>query len=117
MNPAFKGRAHGKHKPGVMNGTEALYAATLETRKLAGNDILWYAFEAITLKLATDSRYTPDFLVLRFDGQLECHEVKGHWQEAAKVRIKVAADKFPFRFLSIIKLPKKAGGGWETKEF
>lgn len=113
----FKGRARGRHKPGVMNSTEAAYALVLEARKLAGNDILWYAFEALTLKLATDTRYTPDFFVMRSDGLLECHEVKGFWEGDALVKIKVAAEKFPFRFLAIHKLPKKDGGGWKTTEF
>lgn len=113
----FKGRARGQHKPGVMNGTEAAYAEVLELRKLAGNDIDWYAFEAITLKLAQDTRYTPDFVVMRHDGLMEMHETKGFWQDDAKVKIKVAAEKFPFRFLAAKKRPKKDGGGWEVTEF
>lgn len=113
----FKGRARGQHKPGVMNSTELDYSTVLEARKQAGSDILWWVFESITLKLAQDTRYTPDFVVMRADGLLECHEVKGFWQDDAKVKIKVAAEKFPFRFLAVRKLPKKDGGGWETTEF
>lgn len=113
----FPGRARGRHKPGVMNKLEAEYGALLEARRLAGNDILWYAFEALTLKLATDTRFTPDFLVLRADGQLECHECKGFMEEDALVKLKVAAEKFPFRFISIRKKPKKDGGGWLVREF
>lgn len=70
------------------------------------------------MKLAHDTRYTPDFLVMRRDFSLECHECKGgYWEDDALVKIKVAAAKFPFRFLSARLLPKKAGGGWELREF
>ena len=109
--------AHGVHKPGVMNGIEAEYAAILELRKRAGGDIDWYAFEAITLKLADDTRYTPDFLVMRSDCTLECHETKARWEDDALVKIKVAADKFPFRFIAQEKIAKKYGGGWRAREF
>ncbi len=99
---------------GVMNKTEAAYARVLESRKLAG-EVLWYEYEAITLKLAAGSRYTPDFAVMLADGLLELHEVKGRWTEAARVRIHVAAEKFPFRFLGIQKGGKLEG--WKFEEF
>lgn len=100
-----------------MNGAESDYAALLELRKRSGGDIEWYAFEAITLKLAEGLRYTPDFLVMRADGTLEIHEVKGFWEDDALVKIKVAAEKFPFRFIAQQKVPKKDGGGWKAREF
>lgn len=112
----LSGRAHGIHRPGVMNQTEAEYGALLDLRT-GHDDVAWFAFECITLKLAADTRYTPDFLVMRHDGTLECHEIKGHWEDDALVKIKVAAEKFPFRFISAQKLPKKYGGGWKVREF
>jgi hypothetical protein len=58
-----------------------------------------HGFEEITLALGGGARYTPDFWVQGDDDVLEFHEVKGHWREAALVRIKVAAGKYPqFRF-------------------
>lgn len=113
----FRVQARGVKKRGVMNGTESDYAALLEIRKRAGGDIEWYAYEAITLKLGEDARYTPDFVVMRHDGTIELHETKGHWEEAALVRIKVAAALFPFRFIAQQKIPKKDGGGWRPREF
>lgn len=113
----FRVQARGVKKRGVMNGTESEYAGLLELRKRAGGDIEWYSYEAITLKLGNDARYTPDFLVMRSDGTLEAHECKVHWEEAALVRIKVAAELFPFRFISQQKIPRKDGGGWKTREF
>ena len=50
-------------------------------------------------------------------GLLECHEVKGFWQDDAKVKIRCAAAKFPFRFVAMKKKAKKDGGGWESQEF
>lgn len=72
----------GRLKPGQMNKTEAAYAAELEQRKYAG-EILWYAFEPWKFRLADKTFYTPDFGVLRADHQVECHEVKGFWQDDA----------------------------------
>lgn len=89
-----------RHSPGQMNKLEAKYAAWLEMRKLEGA-IEWYAFEAITLKLAFDTRYTPDFVVMLLDGTLQFREVKGYWEEDAKIKIKIAADKFPFIFIAV----------------
>ena len=108
--------AKGRLKSGDMNQTEAAYAETLELQKQAG-EIIWYRFEAITFKLADDTRYTPDFLVLTAEGYLECRECKGWWQDDAKVKIKVAASIFPLKFVAIHKKPKKDGGGWSIVEF
>lgn len=108
--------ALGRLKSGQMNKTEAAYAKELEARKNA-KELLWYAFEGVTLKLADGCRYTPDFAVLRADGVMEMHEVKGYWQDDAKAKIKVAADKFPFKFIAVYKRPKKDGGGWKVEEF
>jgi len=99
-----------------MNATEAAYGLHLEAEKQAGN-VAWYAFEAVTLKLADDCRYTPDFAVMLRDGSLECHEVKGFWRDDARVKIRVAAAKFPFRFLAVTQIPVRKGGGWKVEEF
>jgi hypothetical protein len=45
------------------------------------------------------------------------HEVKGFWTDDARVKIKVAADLYPFRFIAAQALPKKQGGGWKIEEF
>jgi hypothetical protein len=51
------------------------------------------------------------------DGVIECHEVKGFWAPEGRVKIKVAADLYPFRFLAVKARTKKAGGGWEVEVF
>lgn len=114
--PSAKGR-RARHTPGVMNGYERDYADTvLEPLRLAG-EVAFYWFEQLTFKLADDLRYTPDFIVQRPDGILECHEVKGHWRDDARVKIKIAAQMFPFRFVAVSKRTKKEGGGWIEEDF
>ncbi len=109
-------RAIGRHKRGTLNRTEQAYSAHLAGLQVLGQ-VEWFAFEALTLKLAADCRYTPDFLVMLPDGSLECHEVKGFWQDDAKVKIRCAAEKFPFRFVAVKAEAKKRGGGWLREEF
>ena len=108
--------AQGRLKPGEMNKGEAQYAAFLEREKAAGR-VLWWKFEGLKLRLADNTFYTPDFAVLGADLVMECHEVKGFWMEDARVKIKVAADLYPFRFKAIKTLRKKAGGGWKEEDF
>jgi hypothetical protein len=95
-----------------MNKTEAAYAAELELQKRAG-EIIWYAFEGIKLRLADRTFLTPDFFLMRADFELECREVKGFWEDDARVKIKVAASMFPFRFTAV----KKTKQGWEEEAF
>ena len=111
--PSF---ALGRLKTGVMNKTEQAYADTLTLRQAAG-EVAWFKFEAVKLRLADNTFYTPDFAVMLADGTLEMHEVKGFWQDDARVKIKVASDLFPFRFIAIKPVAKKAGGGWQIEEF
>jgi hypothetical protein len=99
-----------------MNKTEAAYAAHLEgQRMLGGVEAFW--FDCIKLRLAENTFYTPDFLVQRTNGDLEVHEVKGFWEDDARVKIKVAASLFPFQFFAVTAKPKKDGGGWNIEQF
>lgn len=100
------------HKAGEMNKTEAAYAARLEELKRAG-EIADYRFECVKLRLADKTFYTPDFMVLKPDGAFEMHEVKGFWEDDARVKIKVAAELFPFKFVAA----RKAKGAWAFEEF
>jgi hypothetical protein len=104
--------ARGRMPIGKMNRTEAAYAQYLELQKHAG-EVLWWRFEGIKLRLADNTTFTPDFNVLPRDGVLEMHECKGFWQDDARVKIKVAAALYPFRFIAV----KKKGNGWEREDF
>lgn len=108
--------ALGRLPTGAMNRSEQAYAAHLEARKHAG-EVLWYAFEAVKLRLADNTFYTPDFAVMMADGVIEMHECKGFWQDDARVKIKVAASLFPFRFKAMKARAKKHGGGWQAEDF
>lgn len=108
-----------RHTPGVMNRTEAEYAALLQARKLAG-EILDWGFERITLKLADRCTYCPDFTVWLADETMEFVDTKPYRVIDPKslVKVKVAAEQFCWaRFVFEEKLPKKLGGGWKRTEF
>jgi hypothetical protein len=116
-NPGQSGAfAKGRLRVGQMNGTEKNYAQELELQKKAGT-LLWYRFEGVKLRLADNTFYTPDFAVMNLDMILEFHEVKGHWQDDARVKIKVAAEMYPFKFFAMSPIPKKSGGGWKVEVF
>src|ERR1041384_6576710 len=76
----FKGRDRSKygkrHTPGAMNATESAYAERLREKELKGEILQWY-FEAVTFKLASDCRYTPDFCVQLPDCSMEFVDSKG----------------------------------------
>ena len=111
----------GAKKP-RMNKWECEYALELEARKHAG-EILWYGFEALKLRLADGTYYTPDFAVLAktkayalgaewVPGETAMHfvEIKGFLRDDANVKFKVAAELFPFE---LFMYTRKKGGGWE----
>jgi len=105
-----------RHTPGQMNKTEAEYAAILDDDWKAGRIVRFY-FERVTFKLADDTRYTPDFMVVLPDGVIRLDEVKGFMEDDAWVKFKVAADLFPFAFRLAKKKPKKLGGGWDIRDY
>jgi hypothetical protein len=108
--------ALGRLKSGEMNKTEAAYDAYLKTLLMSG-ELLWYKFEGMKFRLADNTFYTPDFALMRQDGQIEVHETKGFWTDDARVKIKVAADMYPFKFVAIKARAKKDGGGWAEEIF
>lgn len=94
-------RARQVHLYPGRNRWERLYAQELDLRKRAGAIADW-RYEGVRLRMADGAWYKPDFLVILTDGLIELHEVKGHWREAARVRIKVTAELYPwFRFLVV----------------
>lgn len=108
--------ALGRLKAGAMNNTEAAYAQHLQGLQHAG-EILWHRFEGMKFRLADNTFYTPDFMVMLNTGALEAHEVKGYWQDDARAKIKVAAEMYPVRFIAVKVRAKKDGGGWDMEVF
>lgn len=95
----FRNRGRGvRRQPGVMNGYEKRYAAILGEQMRRG-EIEWFQFDSVKLRLAEKCFYSPDFIVMTASGEIEIHEVKGSFiEDDAKVKLKVAAAMFPFRF-------------------
>lgn len=110
-----------------MNKNEARYAEHLERRRLAG-EVLAYWYEGVTLKLADDCRFTPDFMVQMADGTIEIHDTKACRkfnrpdgslirkgpliEEDAAIKLRVAARHFPFAVKAMFH-----DGEWKEKEF
>jgi len=107
LHTRFDRLALGRLPAGTMNKTEAAYASHLELRRL-DKDVLWWKFEGVKLRLADSTFYTCDFAVMRSDGQMEMHEVKGFMADDANVKIKVAASIYPFQFYVV----RKSKIGW-----
>jgi hypothetical protein len=99
-------------KKGGKNKTEQAYEDHLKLLYLA-REIQDYRFEGLKLRLAKSTFYTPDFFVIR-DDCIELHEVKGHWEDDARVKIKVAAEQFPwFKFVAV----QAKGKSWSYEYF
>ena len=91
----LRGRGRTRRIPGTMNRAEARYAQHLEARRLAG-EVVWFKYESVTIKLAPDCRWTADFAVMLADGLVELHDFKGFMEAHTAIKIKIAADTFPF---------------------
>ena len=108
--------ARTRRTPGELNSTEQGYQEHLVVRLHAG-EVAWFGFEAIKLRLADMTFYTPDFVVITSEGFIEVHEVKGHWEDDARVKFKVAARLFPWaEFVAVKKRAKRDGGGFVEVE-
>lgn len=106
-------QALGRLPAGRMNKTEAAYAELLAARPHVG-EILEFKFESLKLRLADRTWYTPDFSIVLPDGGREIHEVKGHWTDDARVKIKVAAELYPYYRFSAVRRVK---GEWVREVF
>lgn len=93
--------ALGRLRAGQKNKTEEAYGKHLETLFYLG-EISWYRFEAIKLRLADNTHLLIDYAVMRTDsGILEMHDCKGGlgvYMDDARVKMKVAAEMYPFVF-------------------
>lgn len=113
--PAASPATPGRRK--VMNKTESRFAMLLEAEKRNGA-VLQYEYEAVTLKLGHDLRYTPDFFVVRREGygepEVQFIEVKGTFmRDDARAKLYAAATQFPhFRFT----LARYEKGSWTLTE-
>lgn len=88
----------------------------LEGEKQAGK-IVDFWFESLKLKVADGACwYLPDFMILRPNGELELHEVKGSpriFADDAKVKCKSVATQYPFALFVVYPRNKRQGGGFD----
>lgn len=110
-------QALGRLPVGKMNGTESAYARHLDLLRHAG-EILWYRFEGLKLRLADNTFLTPDFVVQGANLEIFFVDVKGAKAivtDDAHVKMKVAAEQYPFAFKYAF--PNTKGrSGWIEEE-
>lgn len=109
-------QALGRMKTGEMNKTEARFAQLLELERHAGK-VKWWKFEGIRLMLAKNTSLTVDFAILPETDILTLIDVKGSKAmvtDDARVKMKVAAEMYPFVFK--IAYPRAKGEGWDIEE-
>lgn len=105
-------RLHVPRQTRDMNRLEQAWALVLQAEQQQGR-VQWWAYEPVRLRLGPGALYTPDFLVVTHDGQLRADECKGHWREAARVRIKVAAGLYPWIHFQAVQRQGRAG--WKAE--
>lgn len=111
-------QALGRLPKGTMNKTEAEYAKELDRQQVAGL-ILGYKFHPMRIRLADNTFYEVDFLVMHADQSLCIHETKGGYtSEKGQLKIKLVAEVMPwFGMLKVSKQPKNKGGGWLVEDY
>ena len=112
VRPGPKGNFR-RNTPGK-NRLETAFSEYLHKLWLAG-EILDYKYESAKLRLARNTFYTPDFLAV-YPDEFHIYEVKGHWEEDARQKIKWAAQLYwYFRFFGVQR--EKKSGEWLFEEF
>lgn len=94
-----------------LNKTERSFLDLLREREQRGI-IEQIGVQDMTLKLADDCRYTPDFRAV-VDRRLTFYETKGFFRDDAKVKLKVAARQF--RWARFVLVTKEKQGWIETE--
>lgn len=119
IDPQVTGPAKGRLPvPKGMNKTETAYAAHLQALYLA-QDILWWGFEAIRVRIGHDCFLNPDFLVMYKDHRLELHDTKGtkkgkpRAEDDAIVKARAISASFPIPIYFVF---RDLDGEWTRKE-
>lgn len=108
-------QALGRMAKGKMNKTETAYAERLAALKHDGKILDW-KFHVLRVRLADNTFYEPDFVVLAADGQISIHEVKGSFTtEKGQLKIKLCAEVLPW--FRVFKCSRQKGGEWIIHEF
>lgn len=92
-----------------LNKTERAYLAVLR----ASQDPCWIGIQNITLKLADDTRLTPDFTTINKLGAITFIDVKGFQREDALIKMKMAARQFTWAQFEIV---SRDGREWKIRK-
>lgn len=107
--------ALGRLAKGKMNKTETAYAQRLAALKHDGQILDW-RFHALRVRLADNTFYEPDFLVMTAARELQIHETKGSFTtQAGQTKIKLCAEVLPW--FRVIKASHQKDGSWILQEF
>ena len=99
----MQGVARGSTSRGRMNATETRWARLLD----ACDEVEEWWYEEVRFRYGDSGYHTPDFMILRTDGHLEIHEVKGHCTDAGRTRFKASAKSmWPFRWILVVQQGK-----------
>jgi len=117
-DPMARFHALGRLAKDQMNKTERAYSVLLDEEKRQGLVIDW-KFHPMRVRLADNTFYEVDFLVLHADMRLAIHETKGGFvTQHGQMKIKLCAEVLPyFRMIKATKLSQKQGGGWKREDF
>jgi hypothetical protein len=101
-------------EPKYKSKMERDYAALLDARKRHGIIAAW-RYEAVGFRLANNTFYYPDFMVILSDGIIEFHETKGFDRQGkGKAKWKIAAGMYPEFVWKFITLEK---GQWKVMKY
>ena len=75
----------------------------------------WIAYEANKYKLAKRTFYTPDFVTVSENG-IFAWEVKGFWEDDARVKVKLFAEKYPWIHVTAVTWDRK-NKEWKYERF
>lgn len=107
--------ALGRIAKGKMNGTETAYAQRLEALKHDGTIIDW-KFHVLRVRLADNTYYEPDFIVMTAERELQIHECKGSFTtDKGQIKVKLCAEVLPW--FRVFKCSKQKDGSWVIQEF
>lgn len=98
-------------EPAFRSKTERRWARLLS----ACDQVQWWGYEPMSRRIGPKRHYRPDFEVIRADGGIEYHEIKGgHVWDRALVKPSAAASIYPFFDWLVIQQEKK-GALWTVE--
>lgn len=93
-----------------MNSLEARYVVEVLEKEIERGEVIRWHYEPVKLRLAPKTTYTPDFMVIKEDGEIGFREVKGFMREDAAVKFKWARELYPYFSFQMI---TRKGGKWK----